>query len=381
MSTRVDASELLIFGYISSIQALFGDNQIIPREIYELCLLFYKSNGMFILWPKIMTHPYHGGFPTFVFGICDINKRQHFTLKTPKIHKMNQIHLPRDSNPCHFTKLRFKQQTLNGFFALILNSRPYLCLYDPCTKETKYEYLSPISLGKTNSVYQPFITPKQFLFIEHNQRIIYEWNGKLYQLDLNTIETDDHLTKFVEIDTEKSIDLVLDSCKRSKSWLKMVYLPNHRSIFAVKCVYIANRFKTRGRGQFNNEMMEKFTKCRLFDIDNGIWTELDNYTYLTRKKRTYNFRVELLCWDGNNRVYMSDIDNNLSYFDLKNKKWSNWKLKKPESDHYRYSFWVDNNILFRIQLNTLEDKFVLDKLELTDGIQNSEWVAEMCVNA
>ena len=149
MSTSVDKTTLLIFGYISTIKSLFDDNTIIPQEIYQLCILFYQINGRLILWSKQI---YTMG--KFVFGIFDTHNGENFIVNTTKFPEMND-NKNRPSNPCHFTNFRFKQQTLNGIFTLILKTKLYrqfckflqlayfLCVLSP-------DYLKSTLLVKTS---------------------------------------------------------------------------------------------------------------------------------------------------------------------------------------------------------------------------------------
>ena len=99
----VHKNELLIFGYISSIQASLRDNKIIPHDIYQLCLSFYK-NFVAILWFKFME-------TTFKFGIFDIDKRENITINTQKLSNDTEYY-PR-SAACHCTNFKFKENTLN----------------------------------------------------------------------------------------------------------------------------------------------------------------------------------------------------------------------------------------------------------------------------
>ena len=121
--SKVDKIELLIFGYISSIQSLLDNEEIIPYDIYQLCLLFYKNNNVSILWSKTIGNK-------FEMGIFDVNERESTTINTAKLSKMNHIHPP--SNICHFTNYSFKNEILNGIFTLIQTwlATPflYLCL-------------------------------------------------------------------------------------------------------------------------------------------------------------------------------------------------------------------------------------------------------------
>ena len=71
---------------------------------------------------------------------------------------------------------------------------------------------------------------------------------------------------------------------------------------------------------------------------------------------------------------MIDRDDNMSYFDLENKKWSDWKISKLEYD-YNQHYWVDNNILFR--LGSSSHQFVLHRRDLTGDNQNNEWMSDV----
>ena len=295
-------------------------------------------------------------------GVFDIENRENITINT---RILNSKHVM-SSNCCHLTNVTFQRVLLNGIFILIRTISdgvisPYLCLYDPLTKETKYEFLSTKPWAHDTS-------PHQFLYAKDKQCIIYEYDAKLYQLYLNEIETDNDLSKFVEIKMNKELNLMLGHHGVTRHWLEMVYIPNYESIFAVRCrrshlVGILQRIP-----KATSKMIEKNAACRLFNMKDGGWNKVDEYKYYQQMtKKTFTIRA--LFYDGDNRVCMIDCDYNLSYFDLKTKKWMKWKRGKCKQNNVH---WIDNDVLYGLRQS--ESYFVLNTLDLKD--EDSEWKSE-----
>ena len=205
------------------------------------------------------------------------------------------------------------------------------------------------------------------------QCIICEYNAKLYQLDLNKIDTNDDLSKFTKIEAKKEFDLVTNDYDVNIHWLKMIYIPKYEYIFAIKCVRPVPRC---GRSHTNVQKVrvkkiEKHAQCRLYDIDQRVWTEIDDYMYFADKEQR-GFSVDQVLYDGDNRVCILNKKGALSYFDLKDKTWNG----RQTASYYNYSpykgvFWINHNNLYGSRM--LDNKLVLNMLDLND--EDSKWIS------
>ena len=371
-TTSYNKTELLIFGYISSIKRLLDDETIIPDEICKLCILFY-ARAISILWSRIkwnIADPIGNDF-----FVLDIDKDKSVRIKT---ERLNDWVYERDEDIfMQSQNFKYKKEILDGVFTLVTKPMrsfikgrhryppafPYLCLYDPYTKETKYEYLSSKSLEHN-------IMPKQFLYLQNKQTMIYQHDKKLYELKMDVISQDDDLCKFIEIESGNEIDIELSfkvSGRRrliEHHWLQMVYLPKQESIFAVNCFFIRSRL-------YEQNKSVQIAPCRLFNINERKWINIEDYKYETEELNWFDI-TSLFYHDIDDRVYM--IDNrkkDLSYFDLYKQKWN---VLRRECKVENEVLWIDNKILYGVQTTNHEEwKFTMNTLDLRD--KDDKWMS------
>lgn len=361
MSTFV---ELLIFGYISSIQSSLGDNRLIPRDIYRLCLLFYKQS-LLILWSK--------GYDVLELGVLDVDDQKLITLDTPRLKKCMTSYNKYDGRKfkhsmCHITNFRYNKETFNGIFGIVEEGYasdicyPYLCLYDLFTKQTKYEFLSTQHLTPKHA------HPKQFLFLKDKQCIIYEWKGKLYQMKLNDVKVADDLSKFTEIKPLNRINMFFAGNNDNESWLQMVYLPEEQYLFCVKCY-------KKSMVNSSNKSVKRLTAGRIFDLEENKWSQIEYYKHWsTRKDR---FETHLLCYDNKSKIFMIDMEYNLCYYDLDTLKWTT--VKKLDALSETASMWMTgNHVLNRYEVSADRKSIILMKLDLLT--ENTTWIKESTVD-
>eukprot|EP01084_Bolivina_argentea_P095311 171379_1 len=350
-----DRNELLVAGFVRSIQTLLSNDQSIPNELFKLCYLFHFTDinifckliisiGQFIYWTE--------------FGSIDIEKQSQskIALKSLKNRKKNRFvnslcFIENISHilPDYLTNYT-KEKDLNGIFgccqigdyhdksnALI----PSLILYEQNdnhkSMKAKYEFKSETKL-KHNSL----SLPKQFLFI-CNDKILYEYNGLFYQLKLKNIQTPNDLSNF-KILRQNQQKFTFNCSYQRIQFLDMTYLSNKQSIFCVEC--------------YNNDLMKiscpkpRFQShsvlCGLFNINNNDWIDIKSYEY-TKSIRKSQFK-SATCYDYNKSIFMVTTDADTVRYDFKKNKWELLCDKGARAAYHDGGIlWKDiNDILYNL---------------------------------
>ena len=374
----------VIFGFISSIESSLDKNQIIPRVIYDLCLLFYENKAYVVFLKTIFGDVLDDGLSCqHQFISFDIDKKI-FTQIIPKSMNSNLkydftkslCHIP---NISHFLSMdtfikdtQIAQTKLHGIFGGLQPDRysfrpktyPYLLLYDANTHETKYEFISSSPI-----IQNGFCQQRQFLYLEQEQSIIYEYNGKLYQLKLNEIASIDDFGKFNEIKAENDHNIRMDEAR----WFEMVYLTNESSIFAMQC-FINSRKANQRQLKFNGGGKRQMRRagCAIFNTNTNEWTStISDYQYQSQK--TQKFELSAKYYDENSdSVYIIDMFGNLAMFNLKKEKWNTLCIGSTVKSS---KIWLKDMVLYGLG-NTMQDNYTLNRFDLRDSKQ-TQWISQL----
>ena len=197
--------QLLINGYIREVQQILIKDNIIPSDIYQICLEFYNSNTFNLLWKsncrsRPLQDSDHQQFRQF--GVLDIENKQSLNINLTKFreYKDKERFYPLCFIPNVSNKYLTNNERLNCIFTVqkgvtddyyerrapnpTYESYPCFIFYETLSNTddilAKYEYKSDTAISHE---------PSQSLYCNHKdkQMIIYEWNGKFYAMNLNDI--------------------------------------------------------------------------------------------------------------------------------------------------------------------------------------------------
>lgn len=266
-SVSIDSrSEHIIYGYTRRVQSLLSNDNIIPQEIYHLCLLFYQINQHNILWT---THKWNQDDISRKCGIIDMENK---SSKTIKSHKFGATQYKKFTTLCYIPSIsniplnKDNDRNLSAIFAVenddISGSEKYhpcLICFDADSDDgeitAKYEYESTESI----------LSPHQLLYLEDKHAIIYEYNGKIYSLDLDNVKKEKDLSNFKELQQTNQYY----SFDRSVIWrykhLEMLYLKRLQLLFCVEARHKMLRLLIDIKNPVPVE-----TKCGLFNIGTEI---------------------------------------------------------------------------------------------------------------
>ena len=403
--------KLLVSGYIRQIQFLLKKDDLIPKDIDDLCLLFYHVKTIKMLW-KIYKSPYSSqeedNDSIRQFGILNMDNKSCLNIDLKKSRQFADkkhfhplVYIPTVSSP----KLT-NNEILNGIFTfeveqfddywslpsnpVTFKSYPSLILFDEYQETnneitTKYEYKSDKALQHE---------PPQILYIENKNMILYEWNGSFYALHLNHIDDINDLSNFKEV-LQNNVKFKLNSMQRHKSksskkrsrrivhgrshsyyeYLNMLYLEDTVSIFAIHSRHASiSTCKDWARGR------PKETKCGIFNIDNGNWTDIESFKYL---KGPVNDAFSCkLCTNYDNDIIYLYNESNVNYTSLYDMNKNEWRTVSTDVNYnygmYLYSFWLQDQSLYGISSCSKDNKgskdykYQLNRLDLRDD--KRKWI-------
>eukprot|EP01084_Bolivina_argentea_P095312 171381_1 len=366
----LDPNKLLVYGFIRG--NILNFNLFIPDTIYLLCHSFYLNNthNLIILWKRV------NDSYKLELGILDIQNKQSSTINLKqKFREYDGDYNYFVNNAfCHISNISnvlpnniTKGMKLNGIFGsyvqgknrepfnfmgpLNLKSFPSLILYEPYNNmNVKYEFKSKFLID---------CHPKQFIYCSNKNIIVYENEGKLFQLNLKNISKSFSLPRFESLkQNDRNFYLDENDCEDIQ-YLNMTYLPNKQSIFAIKCKYYIIEDQTDY--SIEETYSSQLGTCAIFDMNNNNWINIESYNY--SDYCYYEFQC-INCYDSiNYNIFMfENITKRTSKYDFHKNKWDiicdkiNWNLKK---------LWIDNEILYGLWAN--RDKFKIYSLDLRNN--------------
>ena len=157
-------------------------------------------------------------------------------------------------------------------------------LYDTNDHDIKYEIESKTSLN-----HNPL---KEFLYCDGINTLIYEYDAKLYQLNLSNVKHPNDLSQFQRMKCNvTNCPFSYQSRKERKyNWLNMTYLKRKNSIFAIHCNGVSGYRCSTGA----DRNIYKYTKkCAVLDLKQKEWIKCKGYPYKSTPIGTETFRCQL----------------------------------------------------------------------------------------
>eukprot|EP01083_Nonionella_stella_P047802 127951_1 len=320
-----ETSKMVVSGYIRIIiEPLLKNSSLhlIPTSVVLLCYDFYSSQIMLCI--AFIAHNARKKNAE-KFGIIDhesgnISKYQLFTqfdslyqfntnnyissAQSPHCFVPNISSKLTNLSPTYFHNINIKRKSYHGIFSLLKQSdanqirlNPYFSLFKSSNvREQNYfhELVSTKQLvgspQKGNGYHFDWIKePNCVLFCGRDYGIIYEWNKKLYQLDLKTIDSDNFEFKPMGSYNNNQWKHQTLNKMYSQSYLSMQYLNNIEKLFAIYC--------QDSYGQPSNTW-NTIRQYGIYDLQQEKWTTINTCPF----NISGNFRCSL-CYESD-IVYM-----------------------------------------------------------------------------
>lgn len=351
----------LIYGYIREIQSLWINHTIIPDDIYNLCLQFYQIKLNIILWVST-------DIISRKMGMLDMETASSMNINLDIFSKSvdRQIHtlcyIPNISN-----KTLTNNQTLSGIFAIEKENNwaiepPYPCLilFDESEDEiaAKYEYKSTKEIPR----------PHQLLYSEIKNNIMYERDGKIYNLNLNEIKEITDLSNFAELKQSKQRYILNPRGRDAFGYehLQMLYLEGMESIFAIHSIHRVWSFAVDD----DRIPTPSQRSCGIFNMELQKWTDIKPLKYLQGPNNRFSCR---LCTNmDEDTIYLFDqSDINYTYkYDLNKNEWNT--LSTDKSLGYVKAFWYNDDQILNGLTEIAPSKYNMNKLDLRD--RKRKWI-------
>eukprot|EP01084_Bolivina_argentea_P247270 413722_1 len=354
---KPNINELLINGFVRSIQSNLIHFKIIPVDVIHLCILFYSIQIRILI--STNTHTLQNNdfmiaeFATKMITKLNIQKDIHkygalFGCYIPKISSMIQCH-PKNKTfdaILPFSRLSLHDNSNMDNCILLLESEK-ICVTDIVTPKLF------VSKNKvTNLIHAKTI------FCGKKHGIIYVDKHGLNQLKLENIKLNhnDHTFDFKNEEIQSNINEIFKlpgnynsrrQMRQSEHYLSMRYLSNYNKIFAMQC-YNDSGFPML---KHSPKMLSKESICGMFDFSNNKWIQIPNFKYKISENGLRSVYY-LICQSP---IKMADIFvlsnlNKTAKYDCNKHQWITYydvESSFQKMDYYDLWFDIDPFVLYR----------------------------------